>query len=80
MQPQQSTAPDLQNAVERTRAIHIIASSLFRELISHGYSPSHVIDLTSELLELLTTSIRSAGDKTTECVVTTLREHLMERP
>lgn len=78
MEPQRTTL-SLQDSADRARAIHIIASSLFRELISHGYSPSHVIDLTSELLELLTTSIRDAGDKATECVVTTLREHLMER-
>lgn len=46
---------------ERHRAVRIIARSLFRELHSSGYAPSHVIDLTSELLELLTDSIRSTA-------------------
>lgn len=44
---------------ERQRAIRIIARSLFRELHSSGYTPSHVINLTAELLELLTDSMRN---------------------
>ncbi|SET49448.1 hypothetical protein [Stigmatella erecta] len=45
----------------RTRSTRILANSLFRELTSHGYSTCQIIDLASELLELLTASMRSAA-------------------
>jgi hypothetical protein len=43
-------------------AVRIIAKSLLREMLSQGYSASHVVRLTSELLGLLTDSIRGSGD------------------
>ena len=43
---------------ERSRGVRILASSLFRELTSQGYSTSHVVGLTTELLALLTDAIR----------------------
>ncbi|MDC0707441.1 hypothetical protein POL68_03065 [Stigmatella sp. ncwal1] len=58
MQPHITTLP-LQSAEDRTRGPRIIANSLFRELVSHGYSTSQIIELTSELLTLLTASMRS---------------------
>lgn len=43
---------------ERNKAIRILARTLFQQLRSSGYSNSHVIALTSELLQNLTESIR----------------------
>jgi hypothetical protein len=44
---------------ERRTAVRVLANSMFRHLIRSGYSKSHVIDFTSELLQLLTESIQS---------------------
>jgi hypothetical protein len=55
-----STTLPVQTSNQKARGIRIIANSLFRELVSQGYSQSHVISLTSELLGLITTSMRSA--------------------
>lgn len=46
-------------AAERNKAIRIMANSMFRQLMSHGYSKSHIIDFTSELLQILTDSLRN---------------------
>jgi hypothetical protein len=56
------TLPD-PTSNQKAQGIRILASSLFRELVAHGYSQSHVISLTSELLELLTASLQSARDQ-----------------
>ncbi|WNG57243.1 hypothetical protein F0U59_22575 [Archangium gephyra] len=44
----------------RTRAIQIIARSLFRELRAHGYTPHHVITLSSELIQLVTDVLKGS--------------------
>jgi len=46
---------------DRHRSIRILANSLLKELLSHGYSASHVVRLASELLGLLTNSIRGSS-------------------
>lgn len=50
-----------QAAADQRRAIRIMAKALFQQFQLRGYSKSHVIDFTSELLELLTKSIRAPG-------------------
>ena len=46
-------------STERNKAIRIMANSMFRQFMSSGYSQSHIIDFTSELLQILTESLRS---------------------
>ncbi|NMO18042.1 hypothetical protein HPC49_10175 [Pyxidicoccus fallax] len=58
----------VQTANEKNRGISILASSLFRQLVAHGYTPSHVVNLTTELLDLLSTSLRSAASPAMEPV------------
>nr|ASV46864.1 hypothetical protein [uncultured bacterium] len=53
-----------QASINQRRAVRIMAKALFQEFQRNGYSESHVIDFTSELLELLTESLR-APDSTT---------------
>ena len=67
------TLPD-PTSNEKAQGIRIIACSLFRELVAHGYSQSHVISLTSELLELLTASLESARGQPGDGALTTVRE------
>lgn len=43
---------------DHSRAIQIIARSLFRELRSHGYTPHHVITLSTELIQLVTDMVK----------------------
>jgi hypothetical protein len=38
---------------DRKRAIQIIARSLFRELRANGYTPHHVITLSTELIQVV---------------------------
>ena len=45
---------------DQTRALQIIARSLFRELRAHGYTPHHVIALSTELIELVTDVLKGA--------------------
>jgi hypothetical protein len=45
---------------DHTRAIQIIARSLFRELKEHGYTPHHVIALSTELIQLVTDVLKGA--------------------
>ena len=51
---QQEAAP-----AERTKAIRIMASSMFRQLTNNGYSQTHIIDFSAEMLQLLMDSLRS---------------------
>ena len=51
--------PETQTSNEQRRAVRIMAKALFQQFQRHGYSESHVIDFTSEILELLTESIRT---------------------
>ncbi|WP_164016420.1 hypothetical protein [Pyxidicoccus trucidator] len=67
------TLPD-QTSNEKAQGIRIIASSLFRELVAHGYSQSHVISLTSELLELLTASLERARGQPRDGALASLLE------
>ena len=48
---------------ERHHGIRLLAKSLLRELLSNGYAPSHVVKLASELLGLLTESIRASAER-----------------
>ena len=45
-------------STEQRKAVRIMANSMFRQFVSSGYSQSQIIDFTSELLELVTDSIR----------------------
>jgi len=73
-----STTLPVQTSNQKARGIRIIANSLFRELVSQGYSQSHVISLTSELLELITTSMRSTRRQTLDLVGPPLPEDAPE--
>jgi hypothetical protein len=44
---------------ERSRALHIIARTLFRELKTQGYEPHHIIALSSELIEVVIEAMRT---------------------
>lgn len=57
--------PERQTSINQRRAVRIMAKALFLEFQRNGYSESHVIDFTSELLELLTESIRTPGSTPT---------------
>ncbi|ATB29581.1 hypothetical protein MEBOL_003036 [Melittangium boletus DSM 14713] len=61
METTNTTQQDVASA-ERSKAIRIMASSMFRELTSNGYSQTHIIDFSSELLQLLTDSLRRPED------------------
>ncbi len=54
-----STIHHVAASVDRRKAIHIMANSMFRQLMNSGYSHSHIIDFTSEMLQILTDSLRS---------------------
>lgn len=43
---------------DHTRAIQIIARTLFRELRAQGYTPHHVINLSTELIQLVTDVVK----------------------
>jgi hypothetical protein len=48
---------------ERDKAVKILAKSIFRELKMNGYEPRQIVALSSELLGLVTSSIKpDAGD------------------
>jgi hypothetical protein len=51
--------PERQASVQQRRAVRIMAKALFQEFQRNGFSESHVIDFTSDLLELLTESLRT---------------------
>lgn len=50
-------------SIEQRKAVRIMASSMFRQFMSSGYSQSQIIDFTSDLLQLLTESIRPESAK-----------------
>lgn len=47
---------------ERNEAVKILARSIFRELRSNGYTPRQLVGLSSELIGLITSEIRPAGN------------------
>ena len=47
---------------ERDRAIKILAKSIFRELKMNGYETRQIVALSSELLGLVTSTIKPEGD------------------
>jgi hypothetical protein len=53
------TLKERQLTPEQRRAVRIMAKALFQQFQLRGYSTSHVIDFASELLELLTQSIKA---------------------
>jgi hypothetical protein len=55
MSPLMSEAAPLQ---EHTKALKIIAKSLFRELKENGYDSRQIVTLTSELISLVTSDLR----------------------
>ena len=44
-----------------THSLQIIARSLFRELRANGYTPHHVITLSSELIQLVTDMLKGTA-------------------
>jgi hypothetical protein len=48
---------------ERTRALHIIARSLFRELRAQGYEPHHIILLSSELIDVVIEAMKTRSSE-----------------
>ena len=48
---------------EKEKAVKIIAKSIFRELKSNGYEAREIVALSTELLELLSTEIKSDSTK-----------------
>ena len=47
---------------ERDKAIKSLAKSIFRELKMNGYETRQIVALSSELLGLVTSNIKSDGD------------------
>ena len=41
-------------------AIRILARSFYKELRSHGYTPHHLLAVSTELIELITLDLRKA--------------------
>jgi hypothetical protein len=41
------------------RAVHILARTISRELLSQGYEPHHLVELASELLDLACESLHA---------------------
>ncbi|HEX5751620.1 MAG TPA: hypothetical protein VFZ09_35690 [Archangium sp.] len=58
--PITAAIPSLSLHEDHNRALQIIARSLFRELRAHGYTPHHVISLSTELIELVTDGLKGA--------------------
>jgi len=46
------------------RSLKIIAKSLFKELKANGFDTRHIVSLSSELIGLVTTELRSSQDST----------------
>lgn len=44
---------------ERDKAVKILAKSIFRELKTNGYQAREIVALSTEILDLLSTDIRS---------------------
>ncbi len=62
---------------ERHKSIRIMANSMFRQLKSNGYSRSHIIDFTSELLQLLTDSLQGPTPADTSLTSESLAKELL---
>ncbi len=52
------------NKGDRDRAVKILAKSIFRELQMNGYETKQIVALSSELLGLVTSSIKPGTDTT----------------
>jgi hypothetical protein len=50
---------------DRRKAVKVLAQSIFRELRENGYTPNQIVNLSSELIGLITTEIAAVG--TTHC-------------
>jgi len=50
----QPTAPD------HSAGVRILARSFYKELRSSGYTPKHLLALSTELIELITLDLRKA--------------------
>ena len=48
------------SARDESLAIRIIARSFYKELRSSGYTPKHLLALSTELIELITLDLRKA--------------------
>ncbi len=46
-----------------TRAVSILARSLFRHMRDQGYTTDQIISLSSELIQLVSTDLRATGDE-----------------
>ena len=42
-------------------AVKVLAQSIFRELRENGYTPNQIVNLSSELIGLITTEIAAVG-------------------
>ncbi len=60
-QPLSTPAPPT-TGHESSRALRILAKSVFRELKSSGYTRSDMVSFTTELLSLVTSDIRDTCD------------------
>jgi hypothetical protein len=58
--PITATVPPPLRHKDHTQALQIIARSLFRELRAHGYTPHHVITLSTELIQLVTDVLKGS--------------------
>jgi hypothetical protein len=52
--------------VRDPKAIRILAKTLYRDLRTGGFDPKQIVELSSELLGLVTSEIQSAADARTE--------------
>jgi hypothetical protein len=52
-----------QARAEREKAVRILAKSIFRELKTNGYEAREIVALSTELLSLLSTDIKSDSAK-----------------
>jgi hypothetical protein len=44
------------------KGTQILAKSLFKELRATGYTPNHILSLSTELIDLITQDLRAAHD------------------
>ena len=49
-----------------TKGTQILAKSLFRELRGSGYSPNQILNLSTELIDLVTQDIRGRNAQPTD--------------
>ena len=57
----QTTSQTPRNAQTDSKAVTILARSLFRQMQDQGYSPDQIIGLSSELLELVSSDLQKAA-------------------